>query len=97
MSTLGLPATELRTERTAKAFAMLPQDVAERIAREARARHWQPRVLPMDAYDVQKLPEEEQAIMIASTTGQVLNHAFMKLHCAAVWHAPTSSVRALHS
>ena len=47
------------------------QDVAERIAREARARHYQPRVLPMDAYDVRMLPEEEQVILVASTTGQV--------------------------
>ena len=48
------------------------QDVAERIGREARARHWQPRVLPMDAYDVRLLPEESEVILVASTTGQVL-------------------------
>ena len=48
------------------------QDVAERIGREARARHWQPRVLPIDAYDVRLLPEESEVILVASTTGQVL-------------------------
>ena len=48
------------------------QDVAERVGREARARHWQPRVLPMDAYDVRLLPEESEVILVASTTGQVL-------------------------
>ena len=47
------------------------QDIAERIAREARARHYSPRVQPMDAYDVRLLPEEEVVVFVTSTTGQV--------------------------
>ncbi|CAL5225422.1 g8237 [Coccomyxa viridis] len=46
------------------------QDVAERIAREARARHYSPRVQPMDAYDVHLLPEEAAVVFVTSTTGQ---------------------------
>ena len=49
-----------------------PQDVAERIGREAKLRHYAPRVMAMDAFDVRLLPEESLVIFVASTTGQVL-------------------------
>eukprot|EP00898_Chlorokybus_atmophyticus_P000268 jgi/Chlat1/1241/Chrsp115S00755 len=46
------------------------QDVAERVAREARRRHYAPRVLAMDAYNPVELPDEQLAIFVTSTTGQ---------------------------
>lgn len=51
---------------------LLPQDVAERIAREAARRHYRPRVMPADAYlsAVASLPGEAAVVFVASTTGQ---------------------------
>lgn len=46
------------------------QDVAERIGREARRRHFRARVLPMDQYDRSRLIGERYLICIAATTGQ---------------------------
>lgn len=52
-------------------LACLLQDVAERIEREAKARHYAPRMVAMDAYDVKQLPHERAVVFVASTTGQV--------------------------
>ena len=46
------------------------QDVAERIVREAKARHFSPIVMPMDAYDLRSLPGEQRVVFVTSTTGQ---------------------------
>ncbi|KAK9839678.1 hypothetical protein WJX81_005476 [Elliptochloris bilobata] len=46
------------------------QDVAERVAREAKRRHFAPCVMAMDAYSVAALPAEGLVIFVASTTGQ---------------------------
>lgn len=46
------------------------QDVAERIVREAKARHFSPIVMPMDAYDIRFLPGEQRVVFVTSTTGQ---------------------------
>lgn len=46
------------------------QDVAERIVREAKRRHFAPRVMAADAYPVIGLPAERLAVFVASTTGQ---------------------------
>lgn len=55
-----------------KPLPACPQDVAERIGREAQRRHWAPRVLPADAYLplVAGLPGEPALVWVASTTGQ---------------------------
>jgi sulfite reductase alpha subunit-like flavoprotein len=47
-------------------------EVAERVEREARRRHYRPRLLPADAYisQVARLPEEAAVVLIVSTTGQ---------------------------
>ncbi len=49
------------------------QDVAERIEREAKMRHFSPRVQAMDSYPVAQLPREQTVVFVASTTGQVRN------------------------
>ena len=46
------------------------QDVAERIAREGKRRHYRPRVMAMDAYPVSNLPKEQAIVCVCSTTGQ---------------------------
>ncbi|KAL6761786.1 hypothetical protein V8C86DRAFT_3013104 [Haematococcus lacustris] len=46
------------------------QDVAERMAREARFMRLMPRCMAMDAYDVSRLPSEQLALLVTSTTGQ---------------------------
>lgn len=46
------------------------QDVAEGIGREASFHGLQPRVMSMDSYPVQELPNEHLVILIAATTGQ---------------------------
>lgn len=46
------------------------QDVAEGIGREASFYGLQPRVMSMDSYPVQELPNEHLVIFAASTTGQ---------------------------
>ena len=46
------------------------QDVAERIGREAFARHYRLRVAAMDEYDIAQLPAERHVVFVASTTGQ---------------------------
>lgn len=46
------------------------QDVAERIEREARMRHFAPCVQSMDSYVVANLPKEQNVIFVVSTTGQ---------------------------
>jgi hypothetical protein len=45
--------------------------VAERLAREAEYCLYAPRVMPMDVYDVSKLPAEPLVVFVTSTTGQV--------------------------
>lgn len=50
---------------------MCVQDVAERIAREAAYQLYEPRVMPMDSYDITKLVSEQLVIFVTSTTGQV--------------------------
>jgi sulfite reductase alpha subunit-like flavoprotein len=47
------------------------QDVAERVAREARLLLFAPSVMPMDAYPLQHLPDEKFVILVTATTGQV--------------------------
>lgn len=49
----------------------LVQDVAERIGREGKRRHFVPRIMAMDAFPVSQLPEEHNVILVSSTTGQV--------------------------
>lgn len=46
------------------------QDVAERIGREARRRHFRARVQAMDSYDRSNLLEEKHIVCVAATTGQ---------------------------
>ncbi|GMH41133.1 hypothetical protein BSKO_09043 [Bryopsis sp. KO-2023] len=46
------------------------EDVAETIGREARRRGLTPRVMSMDAFPVQNIPEERLVIFLAATTGQ---------------------------
>ncbi|KAL0040843.1 hypothetical protein WJX79_006949 [Trebouxia sp. C0005] len=46
------------------------QDVAERIGREGKRRHFVPRIMAMDAFPVSQLPEEHNVILVSSTTGQ---------------------------
>jgi sulfite reductase alpha subunit-like flavoprotein len=46
------------------------EEVAERVAREAAARHLVPVLLSMDEYDVRMLPSETLAVFVCSTTGQ---------------------------
>ena len=48
------------------------QDVAERVEREARRRHYRPRLLPADAYlpHVSQLPTEAAIVFVVSTAGQ---------------------------
>ncbi|KAK3755557.1 hypothetical protein RRG08_012779 [Elysia crispata] len=45
-------------------------DVADRITREAKRRHFAIRTLPMDEYNVTSLIHERLAIFVCSTTGQ---------------------------
>lgn len=48
------------------------QDAAERVARQARRRHFRPRVMPADAFlpTIATLPAQPAVVFIASTTGQ---------------------------
>ena len=46
------------------------QDVAERVVREAKLRHYAPVLMPMESYDVRKLPSERYVVFVTSTTGQ---------------------------
>ena len=55
---------------TSLTLAWVPQDVAERIAREAAVRHFRPHVAAMDDYDIARLPANELVVFVASTTGQ---------------------------
>ncbi len=52
--------------------------MAERVAREAKRRHFAPRVMAMDAYSVTDLPAEARAVFVASTTGQVCKLAMLQ-------------------
>lgn len=61
--------------------SVFPQDVAERIAREAEALLWAPRVAAMDAYPITGLPQEQAIVMVTSTTGQV-RPASQRVHVA---------------
>ncbi|KAJ3171496.1 NADPH-dependent diflavin oxidoreductase 1 [Geranomyces variabilis] len=53
------------------------QDVAERIAREARRRWFSPTVLSMDEYDRSQLIDEPIVIFVCATTGQGAEPATM--------------------
>ena len=44
--------------------------VAERFGREGIRRHFAPRIMAMDAFPVSQLPEEQNVILVSSTTGQ---------------------------
>ncbi|KAK9823590.1 hypothetical protein WJX72_004073 [[Myrmecia] bisecta] len=46
------------------------QDVAERVGREGKRRHYKVRVVRMDAYNVAQLPTEPAVVFVTSTTGQ---------------------------
>ncbi|XP_078604811.1 NADPH-dependent diflavin oxidoreductase 1-like isoform X1 [Branchiostoma floridae x Branchiostoma japonicum] len=46
------------------------QDVAERVAREAKRRHFSTKVLAMDQYPIASLIHEAMVIFVCSTTGQ---------------------------
>uniref|UniRef100_A0A383VDI1 NADPH-dependent diflavin oxidoreductase 1 n=1 Tax=Tetradesmus obliquus TaxID=3088 RepID=A0A383VDI1_TETOB len=46
------------------------QDVAERVAREARLLLFAPSIMPMDAYPLQHLPDEKLVALVTATTGQ---------------------------
>ncbi|WIA13190.1 hypothetical protein OEZ85_006782 [Tetradesmus obliquus] len=46
------------------------QDVAERVAREARLLLFAPSIMPMDAYPLQHLPDEKLVVLVTATTGQ---------------------------
>jgi sulfite reductase alpha subunit-like flavoprotein len=46
------------------------QDVAERVVRESKLRHYSPVLMAMESYDVRLLPSERLVIFVASTTGQ---------------------------
>ncbi|XP_070706210.1 NADPH-dependent diflavin oxidoreductase 1 isoform X2 [Pempheris klunzingeri] len=46
------------------------QDTAHRIARQARRRHLQVQVLPLDSYNVANLISEPLVVFVCSTTGQ---------------------------
>ncbi|XP_071485493.1 NADPH-dependent diflavin oxidoreductase 1-like [Diadema antillarum] len=46
------------------------QDVAERIGREAKRRHFAARVMPMDSYVITNLIQERLAVFVCATTGQ---------------------------
>jgi sulfite reductase alpha subunit-like flavoprotein len=52
-------------------FCNAAQDVAERMAREARLLLFTPSVMPMDAYPLQHLPDEKFVVLVTATTGQV--------------------------
>jgi sulfite reductase alpha subunit-like flavoprotein len=74
----------MHTTRLAYYLTFHVQDVAERLAREARILRFQPRCIPMDAYDVTQLPQEQLAVFVASTTGQVSPHLMLGVHaCGA--------------
>lgn len=68
------------------------QDVAERIGREAKLRHYHPRIMAMDAFPVTQLPQWELVVFVASTTGQVGSAAMLVLMwrlgltMTMVWH-----------
>ena len=57
------------------------QEAAERVAREARARHWSPRVLPADAADLRLLPREHAAVFVVATAGQ----GEFPANCRSLW------------
>ncbi|XP_052788058.1 NADPH-dependent diflavin oxidoreductase 1-like [Mya arenaria] len=46
------------------------QDVAEKIGREAKRRHFLPRVMALDNYNVADLIQENLTVFVCSTTGQ---------------------------
>jgi hypothetical protein len=60
-----------RWDRACRLTNLLCQDVAERIVRDAKRRGIRPRLLAMNAYSVQSLPEERLVVFVTSTTGQV--------------------------
>ena len=63
------------------------QDVAERIGREGKRRHFVPRIMAMDAFFVSQLPEEHNVILVSSTTGQAstgLVCCMSKLRCLSI-------------
>ncbi len=46
------------------------QDVAERVGREAKRRHFKTRVLSLDSYAISELVSEPLVIFVCATTGQ---------------------------
>jgi len=57
------------------------QEAAERVAREARARHWCPRVLPADSADLKLLPRETAVVFLIATAGQ----GEFPANCRGLW------------
>lgn len=79
------------------------QDVAERIGREGKRRHFVPRIMAMDAFPVSQLPEEHNVILVSSTTGQastvlcmlyeqtiLFEHSWHLCHCANQGEVPSN-------
>ena len=62
------------------------QDVADRIGREAKLRHYHPRIMAMDAFPVTQLPQWELVVFVASTTGQVGSAAHGAVGVESVFH-----------
>ena len=46
------------------------EEVADRLAAESLRWHFVPRVVPMEEYDVARLPAEPFVVCVASTTGE---------------------------
>ena len=46
------------------------QDVAERIGREGKRRHFTPHIMAMDAFPVSQLPVAQNVVFVCATTGQ---------------------------
>lgn len=74
------------------------QDVAERIAREGKQRHYRPRVMAMDEFPVGKLPTEQTVVCVCSTTGQGEVPSNMKSFWKFLLRKslPADSLKALH-
>ena len=79
------------------------QDVAERIGREGKRRHFVPRIMAMDAFPVSQLPEEHNVVLVSSTTGQastglcllyeqtmLLEHSWQLCHFANQGEVPSN-------
>eukprot|EP00976_Prorocentrum_cordatum_P024293 494649-Prorocentrum_minimum.AAC.1 len=64
---------------SAKDYFVVLQDVAERIGREGKRRHFDAHVASIDNYSHVNLPLETYVIFVTSTTGQVLSKPYHSL------------------